>query len=88
MDFEKHDQDEAQQAFLPKPREDVPNLESGWQEMKSTSRQYWRLALEILMASVIVVLLTRVYIDRKVARPLAVPQCMFLSMRPKLMWKH
>ena len=78
MDFEKHEQDEAQQ-FLPKPREGVSLLKNGLRETKCTWKQCWRLALEIVMASVIVVLLTRVFMDRKTAEPSAVPQCAFIS---------
>jgi hypothetical protein len=79
MEFAKSDQDEARQAFLPKARGDSTYLEKGSQEAKLASRGYWRLVLEIFMASVIVVLLTCLFLDRERAKPTPVPNCMFIT---------
>lgn len=72
MNLVKNDDDEAQQAFLPKPAED---LENNHQEAKSTSKWYWRFALEILMAAIIAVLTTRILLDKATVKPSPVPNC-------------
>src|SRR5215469_6249908 len=88
MNFEKQDQDGAQQAFLTNADEDDSFSETSQQETKTTWRRYWRLALESLMALLIVAMLARDYINIKVTRPSAVPQCMFISLCPKLLRKR
>jgi hypothetical protein len=80
MDLTKRDQDEARQAFLRKSSDDISLLEKDLEEAKPTSKWYWRLVLEILMTAMIIVLLTRLFLEEKVAKikPSPVPHCMFV----------
>lgn len=75
MDFVKLDQDEAQEAFLPRPSDDLSALEKDSQEVKRSSNQYWRLSLEIFMAAIIVVLSTSILFNREKLKPSPVPDC-------------
>ena len=87
MDFAKRDQDEAQQAFLPKSSDDISLLEKDLEEVRPASKRHWRLALEIFMTAVIIVLSTRLLLDEKVAKPKPspVPNCMFVTHHPRIL---
>jgi hypothetical protein len=79
MAFVKLDQDDAQEAFLPKSSDDISALENDSQGAKPSSIQYWRLSLEIFMAAIIVVLLTSFLLDQKHLKPSPVPDCMSVT---------
>jgi hypothetical protein len=80
MNLTKREQDEDQQAFLPKTNGDVSLLEEGPRKPTSAFNSYLRLGLEIVMAFVIVVLFIRPFSDRKAVKPSPVPSCMIFHL--------
>jgi hypothetical protein len=89
MDLVKREEDEDQQAFLPKAREseeislsDVSFSEEGETPRKTTpwaSKKYLRLILEIVMALVILILFIHPFPARRLGKPTPVPECMFFN---------
>jgi hypothetical protein len=87
MDLVKREENEDEQAFLPKAREseeislsDVSFSEEEEGPRKTTSwasKKYLRLILEIVMALVILVLFIHPFPARKPGKPTPVPDCMF-----------
>lgn len=82
MDRVNHEQDEDQQAFLPKARQDIPFIETGSQKPGSPFKKYLRLGLEIVMAVVIVVLLIRPFPEKATTKSSPVPKCRFPTSGP------
>ena len=77
----EREQDEDQEAFLPKGHEDIPYPEKGSRNARSSSGNYIRLCLEIVMGFVIVGLLLRPLSDRSTSKRTPVPECIiFLSL--------
>ncbi|RDL36020.1 Uncharacterized protein BP5553_06632 [Venustampulla echinocandica] len=74
MDRVNREQDEDQQAVLPKSRQDISSLENGSQKVTSASKSYLRLGLEIVMAAIIGVLLIRPFPDRATTKSSPVPR--------------
>lgn len=76
MDFTRRDHDEAHEVFLPKKYTEVSFSEDEVQRAtRPTSRQYWRLAFEILMATAIIALSTHLFLYRNNTIESAVPKC-------------
>jgi hypothetical protein len=79
MDIIKHEQEEDQQAFLPKTDEDFLFSDRGARKAISAWKSYMRLILEIMMAFVIVILFICTLSNRKTGKPSPVPRCMFVA---------
>ena len=78
MDFVKNEQDDDQEAFLPKAGEDVSFSDREVsRKATSTLTKYLRAILEIAMAFMIVILFFRPFPDRRTGKPSPVPSCMF-----------
>lgn len=75
MPLAKDGQDEDQEAFLPKVSEDGSITESEPRKAVPAWRRYTRLALEVVMACVIVLLLVRPLPSGKEPRRSPVPTC-------------
>lgn len=79
MVFVKRDHGEAQQAFLPKTRDDALSTEENSEEEKGASKWDWRIGVEMFMAFAIVILLACLFVDRKKVQPSPVPSCTFVT---------
>jgi len=73
----KHDQDEDQQAFLPKADDDNQLAEKGSRKATTASIHYLRLVLEIMMAFGIVILIVHPFPGIKAFKSSPVPECTF-----------
>jgi hypothetical protein len=87
MDLVKREENEDEQAFLPKTREseEISLSEVSFSEEEEgprkttswTSKKYLRLILEIMMGLVILVLFVHPFPARRPGKPTPVPECMF-----------
>jgi hypothetical protein len=78
MNLVPREQNEDQEAFLPKAHKAIPLSENGPPELIPALKAHLRLVIEIFMAFLILVLLAHPP-GRQMTKPSAVPTCMSLT---------